>query len=47
MNASSSLFICNAFIDWLRDGLLNLGLIKSLFISMLTFRVGLISGLVL
>jgi hypothetical protein len=33
--------------DWLRVGLLNLGLIKLLFISMLTFRVGLISGLVL
>ena len=33
--------------DWLRVGLLNLGLIKLLFISMLTFRVGLISGLLL
>jgi len=33
--------------DWLRDGLLNLGLIKLLFFSMLTFRVELISGLVL
>ena len=33
--------------DWLRVRLLNLGLIKLLFNSMLTFRVGLISGLVL
>jgi hypothetical protein len=33
--------------DWLRVGLLNLGLIKLLFISMLKFRVRLISGLVL
>ena len=33
--------------DWIRVGLLNLGLIRLLFISMLTFRVGLILGLVL
>ena len=33
--------------DWLKVGLLNLGLIKLLFISMLMFRVRLISGLVL
>jgi hypothetical protein len=33
--------------DWLRVGLLNLGIIKLLFISMLKFRVELISRLIL
>ena len=41
-------FFCKVLLfDWLRVGLLNLGLIKLLFNSVLTFRVGLISGLVL